>query len=301
MPTETGNTDTVNTGADISAAFTVDDFDYLHHGGTALKLRLFRPAGDGPFPVVVDLHGGAWNKGDLTTCRDRDEVLVRAGLAVAAIDFRHAGEGYPSSLADINYAIRWLRARAASLRLDGARLGLSGQSSGGHLAMLAAMRPTDPRYTEIAHEGAAPDAALNASVRCVGMTWPVINPLSRYRNALRLRESGSPPDWVGDIPESHDRYWGSEAAMAEGNPVLALERGESVETPPALWVQGRPDEMHDYRDPDGDSELNEPERFAAAYRRAGGDIDILHIDQAGRATAASSEPLARFFRRHLMD
>lgn len=301
MPTETATSN-----ADISTNFTTEDFDYLRHGDTALKLRLFRPAGDGPFPVVVDLHGGAWNKGDLTTCRDRDEVLVRAGLAVAAIDFRHAGDGYPASLADINYAIRWLRARAAALRLDGARIGLSGQSSGGHLAMLAAMRPNDPRYAEIALDGdaAASDAASgavpDASVRCVGMTWPVINPLSRYRHALRLRASAAPPDWIGDIPESHDRYWGSEAAMAEGNPVLALERGEAVETPPALWVQGRPDDMHDYRDPDAGLDVNEPERFAESYRHAGGEIDILYIDQAVRATAASSDPLARFFRRHLV-
>lgn len=277
--------------------FTTEDIEYLHHGDRALKLRLFRPIGTGPFPAVVDLHGGAWNKSDLTSCQDRAEVLAEAGLVVAALDFRHAGDGYPTSLVDINYAIRWLKAHAADFDIDPDRVGLSGQSSGGHLAMLSAMRPADPRYTEIALDAGQPP--VDASVRCVGMSWPVINPLSRYRHALRSRAGTDPSDWVGDIPESHDRYWVTEEAMEEGNPVLALERGEPVETPPALWVQGRPDVVHDYRDPESGLDVNEPERFAQDYRKAGGDIEVLYIDQAVRATSASFDPLAGFFRKHL--
>jgi hypothetical protein len=81
--------------------------------------------------------------------------------------------------------------------------------------------------------------------------------------------------------------------------VLALERGEPVETPPALWIQGRPDEVHDYRDPESDVDVNEPERFARDYRKAGGDMELLYIDQAGRSTSASFDPLARFLCQHL--
>ena len=201
-------------------------------------MRLFFPDGDGPFPAVIDLHGGAWNRGDLTTCRDRDEALAEAGLVAAAIDFRHAGDGYPTSLVDINYAVRWLKAHAGEYRVDADRVGLSGQSSGGHLAMLAAMRPDDPRYAAIPLDGVSGE--FDARVRCVGMSWPVINPLSRYRHAKRVQARAEPPGWVAEIPECHDRYWVTEEAMAEGNPTLALERGEAVETPPALWVQGRP-------------------------------------------------------------
>jgi acetyl esterase len=296
-------------------SFTAEEFDYLRHGDTPLRMRLFRPAGAGPHPVVIDLHGGAWNKNDLTNCFPRDEVLASMGLAVAAIDFRHAADGYPTSLADINYAVRWLKARAGALGLDAARIGLCGQSSGGHLAMLSAMRPFDPRYGAIAlapevvadTAGSAAggagdesevDAAMDASIRCVGMLWPVINPLSRYRHALRQRAAGAA--WVTDMPESHDRYWRDEATMAEGNPVLALERGEAVATPPTLWVQGRPDIVHDYHDPDSGQDLNEPERFAHAYRAAGGEIEVLYVDKAAASSAAASfEPLGRFFLAHL--
>ena len=84
------------------------------------------------------------------------------------------------------------------------------------------------------------------------------------------KASGNPPAWVGDIPSRHDLYWKNEAAMEEGNPMLILERGEKVVLPPALWIQGRPDPVHDYRDPVGTFDGNEPERFAPNYRTAGG-------------------------------
>lgn len=278
-------------------SIVVEDLEYLRHGDRPMMVRLFRPEGPGPFPVVLDLHGGAWNKGSLEECRARDEYLAESGIAAAALDFRQASDGYPSSSIDINFAIRWLKANAAAYQLDPKRVGITGQSSGGHLAMLAAMRPADSRYASVSLEGGA---MADASVCCVGMTWPVINPISRYRYALRARADANPPGWIGDIPERHDIYWGTEAAMVEGNPMLALERGEAVETPPAIWIQGRPDPVHDYRDIESPLDMNEPERFAANYRNAGGEIEIVDIDQASRSGATSFEPLAAFFCQHLL-
>jgi acetyl esterase len=275
--------------------YTTEDIEYLRHGDRALKLRLYKPRAAGPFPTVVDLHGGAWGKGSLEECRGRDEALARAGLLVAALDFRDGKDGYPTALVDINYAIRWLKARAAQLQTRTDLFGIAGQSSGGHLAMLAAMRPHDPRYTAIPLPAGSP--AVDATVRSVAMAWAVINPLSRYRNALRERAKGTA--WVGDIPERQSSFWKNDENMTDGNPVLMLERGEKVATPPALWVQGRPDPIHDYRDPESPVALNEPERFAARYRKAGGTIELLYIDQAARTTAASHDPIADFFLREM--
>ncbi|HET6182310.1 MAG TPA: alpha/beta hydrolase [Acetobacteraceae bacterium] len=272
--------------------FSVREFAYRD----ALRARLFTPEGEGPFPAVVDIHGGAWCGGDLADGQARNEALAASGFVVAAINFRHGDDGYPTSLADINFAIRLLKARAAEWRVRADRIGLSGNSSGGHLAMLAAMRPGDPRYAALPlPSGLEPQ---DARVRCVALLWPVINPLSRYRYARRSRDSANPPAWVGDIPERHDRYWKNEAAMAEGNPMLALERGERVELLPAVWIQGRPDPTHDYRDPESPVPLNEPERFVANYRRAGGAIELVDIAQVDRA-AACIAPLVAFFRRQL--
>jgi len=283
--------------ADMSENSTVQDFDYLRHGDRAMRLRLFRPQGAGPFPVVIDLHGGAWTKGDLTEGKDRDEAMVNAGLAVAALDFRHAADGYPTSLVDINYAVRWVKANAAELGVRADRVGFSGQSSGGHLAMLAAMRPTDPRYAAIPLPAGSPP--VDATVACVAMLWPVINPLSRYRHAKRLRAGAAPPAWTADIPERHDTYWGTEANMSEGNPMLALERGEAVLTPPTLWLQGRPDEIHDYRDPESPFDGNEPQRFVENFRKAGGEIELTYVEQDVRSTPATFGKLTDFLRRRL--
>ncbi len=274
--------------------FATEDVEYIRHGDKRLMLRLFRPVGQGPFPAVIDLHGGAWNSGDLQECQARDEALARGGFVVAALNFRHAGDGYPTSVVDINYGIRWLKARAADLRTRPDLVGIVGQSSGGHLAMLAAMRPHDVRYAAIPLPAGSP--AVDATVRSVAMLWPVINPLSRYRNAIRLHASVNPPAWTNNMKERHDLYWGSEANMAEGNPMLALERGEKVLTPPALWVQGRPDPVHDYHDPDSAFPGNEPERFVTNYRKAGGIIELVYIEQELRATEASFGPVVEFFR-----
>ncbi len=67
--------------------YTVADFTYLEHADGPQRLRLFLPVASRPVPLVVDLHGGAWCNGDLRDCEGRDLTLVRAGLAVAALEF----------------------------------------------------------------------------------------------------------------------------------------------------------------------------------------------------------------------
>ncbi len=227
---------------------TTEDVEYLRHGDKKLVARLYKPKGEGPFPAVVDLHGGAWTSGDLTGTQGQDETLAKNGFVVASLEFRHNADGYPTSLVDINYAIRWLKAHARELKVDPNRVGSGGASSGGHLAMLAAMRPNDQRYASVPLPAGSP--AVDASVRAVAMSWPVINPLSRYRNAQKAAKTANPPAYSIGMKEKHDLYWKTEAAMTEGNPMLILERGEKVTMPPALWVQGRPDIVHDYHDDD---------------------------------------------------
>jgi hypothetical protein len=92
----------------------VEDVEYLRHDNKSLLARIYKPRGAGPFPLIVDLHGGAWCKKDRTADAGTDEPLARSGVVVVALDFRMPPDaGYPASLADINYAIRWCKARAA--------------------------------------------------------------------------------------------------------------------------------------------------------------------------------------------
>lgn len=156
----------------------VEDVEYLRHGGKPLLARVYKPRGIGPFPLIIDLHGGAWCKKDRTSDAGTDEPLARSGVVVVALDFRMPPDaGYTASLADTNYAIRWCKARAAELGSRPDRIGILGVSSGGHQAMLAAMRPDDPRYAALPVPGTA---AVDATLRCVILCWPVIDPLGRY-------------------------------------------------------------------------------------------------------------------------
>jgi acetyl esterase/lipase len=256
--------------------YDVRDVEYLRHGDKPLLARIFTPQGAGPFPALVECHGGAWCMSDRFSEKLRHEYMASHGIVSIALDFR-SGETdpYPASVQDINYAVRWAKLNARDLKTKPELIGLSGQSSGGHLAMLVAMRPNDPRYAAIPLPAGSP--AQDASVPCVVMSWPVINPLSRYRHAKRAAAAENPPAWPKGIIARQDSYWGSEANMAEGNPMLALERGEKVETPPAVWFQGQGDLLHDYKDADSDFPGNEPQRFVANYRKAGGEIALEYI------------------------
>ncbi len=258
-----------------TADYDVADVEYLRHGDKPLLARVFTPRGEGPFPALVECHGGAWCMSDRLTEHLRHEYMAAHGVVSIALDFRSGNEApYPASAADINYAVRWAKLNARDCKTRPELVGLSGQSSGGHLAMLVAMRPHDPRYAAIPLPVGS--HRHDASVRAVVLSWPVINPLSRYRHAKRALASGG--DWAKSMIPRHDSYWRSEAAMAEGNPLLALERGEKVLTPPAIWFQGRGDVVHDYKDAESDFPGNEPQRFVADYRKAGGDIALEYID-----------------------
>ena len=252
----------------------VEDVEYIRHGSQALMARIYKPRGNGPFPLIIDLHGGAWCKKDRTSDAGTDEPLAKSGVVVVALDFRMPPDaGYPASLADINYAVRWCKARAAQFGSRADKVGILGVSSGGHQAMLAAMRPADPRYAQLPLAGTA---AVDASLACVVLCWPVIDPLGRYNYAKKIQSGGdakmvkAADEWIA----CHDKYWGGEAAMAEGNPLQALERGEKVRMPPVLYLQGTADVAHPkvYRD-----------QFIASYRKAGGKVELHLFEGVGEA------------------
>jgi len=260
-----------------TTGYDMADIEYLRHGDQPLLARVFKPHGAGPFPALVECHGGAWCMSDRKSEHLRHEFMASHGIVSIALDFRSGDtDPYPASAQDINYAVRWAKLHARELKTRPELIGLSGQSSGGHLAMLVAMRPHDPRYAAIALPAGSP--SVDASVPFVVLSWPVINPLGRYRHAQRALAGANPPEWPKSIIARQNSYWRSEANMDEGNPMLALERGEKVLTPPAVWFQGRGDLLHDYKDAESDFPGNEPQRFVADYKKAGGEIELRYIE-----------------------
>ena len=261
----------------------IQDEEYLRHGELALMARLFKPRGHGPFPAVVELHGGAWCLGNRLQDTPINEKLARSGILVAALDFRvPPTASYPGSLMDINYGIRWLKTHAARLGTRPDMVCTFGISSGGHQAILLGMRPQDSRYSSIPLPG--DQSAVDASVRGVIMGAPVIDPIGRYRYAKQLKESGKPyPEFVDLVLPLHDKYWKTEEAMAEGSPVQALERGEVVALPPVLYIQDSRDIVHP---------RVQLERFVELYRNAGGQVDLELSEGAADAFAARNPPAA---------
>jgi acetyl esterase/lipase len=114
-------------------------------GGQELKLDLARPKdGDGPFPVVLCLHGGGWVGGDRGQLTQTLEALARRGYVAASPDYRLAPKDhFPAPLEDCKAAVRWLRANVKKYNGDPQRIGALGFSAGGHLACLLGVTGKD--------------------------------------------------------------------------------------------------------------------------------------------------------------
>jgi len=97
------------------------------------------PIGAGPFPVVVWIHGGGWDRGDRgLSAAGPQQGLLGAGYAVVSVDYRLSAEAvFPAQIDDIKAAIRFVRAHTADFNLDTTRIGVWGDSAGGQLAALA--------------------------------------------------------------------------------------------------------------------------------------------------------------------
>jgi len=241
---------------DPDATFEVRVFDETYRSGPDgdWPVRLYQPQGKGPFPALLDVHGGAWSTGSYLNNERVDRALAESGILVAAIEFRQAPQHpYPAQVVDANYGTRWLKARAAALNADPASVGGLGTSSGGHTLMLSALKPNDPRFAAIPVSNSADE---DATLRYAITGWPVLDSYARY---LYAKESG--PE---RLMKSSENYFQTEAAMKEGNPQLVLERGEYTALPPVLILQGTKDD---------NVPLSISERFVASYRAAGGAIE----------------------------
>jgi len=174
---------------------------------------------------------------------------------------------YPASVADMNYAVRWLNLNAAKYDTRPKWVGLMGTSAGGHLAVLAALKPQDPRYAALPLPGGE---SIDAKAFCVVTMWPVICPYTRFRENLErhARQDQLHADRVGSGLEQM-KYWVTEEAMAEGSPMLAVERGDKIELPDTLYVQATGDQLHP---------RHCMARFVAAYRARGGKVEELLVE-----------------------
>jgi len=222
--------------------------------GRMLMARIYQPKGPGPFLTVLDLHGGAWNAKNRLAEEPMDRALAASGLLVVAVDLTLAPEApYPACVQDANFAVRWLKANAATWNGDASKIGVYASSSGGHVAELLAMRPRDARYNSIPL-ASAPD--VDATVAYVAMRSPISSTFARYENAERRGNQ--------NMMKNNKVFFNPWETIHESNPQEILERGEKVTLVPLLIMQGALD----------DNMLPEvQEKFASTYKGAGGACD----------------------------
>ena len=230
------------------------DIEYQRLAGKPWLVRLYQPGGAGPFPTIIDVHGGAWHNGDRLNNSGIDRELASRCILVAAVEFRQPPEaGYPASICDVNLATRWLKVHAAEFN-GTARIGAFGNSSGGHQVVLSGLRPRHSAYSALPLEK---HSDIDASLAYVIAGWPVICPLYRFRFAKELNRQ--------EFIKAHIDYWRTEEAMAEGSPQTIIDQEKEIELPPILFMLKANDKNHP---------LEMQERFIASYRKRGGQIEV---------------------------
>jgi acetyl esterase len=267
--------------------FRTDDVAYQHQDGQPLLARLYQPIGPGPFPAVLEVHGGAWTGGDRFNNVAIAEALAADGVVVLSIDFRMPPVApYPGLLQDVNLGVRFLKANAKNFRSRPEWVGSWGTSSGGHVVLLAGMRPHDARYAALPGP-----TGVDATQAWVISGWGVLCPLLRYDLAKQANNAG--------VVANHDAFWVTEDAMREGSPPLMLERGEKVALPPALVFGGDADEW---------VPVDLMRKFVADYAKAGGKSELVlypkanHQFMTGKPDAPFAKPaldaMKAFIRKH---
>jgi acetyl esterase/lipase len=266
---------------DPSAPYEVAEEDVVvaRPAGLGLLARVYRPRGEPAVPLaaLVDVHGGAWSRGDHTTGALHCRALAASGLLVVSLGFRQGPDHkHPAASADVAAGVRFVRAHAGRLGADPHRIGLLGSSSGGQLALLQAVKPGAPEHAGtpiVLPDGSTGATAGDDEVAAVLALYPVADPLARYRYALSRQDE--PPQPSGfqarRLIDAHHGYFADEAAMAEASVTRVLAAGPARALPPAWVAQPELDD-------------NVPaaitDALVVAYRRAGGQIERTHFPGA---------------------
>ena len=240
--------------------------------GRQLVARIYSPEGKGPFPVLLDLHGGAWSRKDRFANEPMDRAIAAGGMLVVAIDMTLSGEApYPASVQDANYGVRWVKASALQWGGEVSTLGVLGSSSGGHTGLLLAMRPNDPRYNAIRLPTGT--VKLDATFNYLATRAPVSDPYARFQVAGKIGKE--------DLVKASQAYFKPFENIHEGNPQEILDRKEKVALPPLLIMHGGTD--------DHVLPINQ-KKFADSWRAAGGECQFLLFEGAEHEWVAKPGP-----------
>jgi acetyl esterase len=214
----------------------------------AFPVRVYRPEGEGPLPLVAYVHGGGWMLGSVESFDTVARALANAsGAMVASIEYRLAPEHpFPAGLDDVVSAVRWLAANAAELGADPERLAIVGDSAGGNLATVAARRLRG-----------------EVDLRFQALIYPVTD---AGVNTPSYREFG---EGYGLTAASMQRFWNLYLDGADGlDPDASPLRCDDLAgSPPALVLTAAADPLRD-----------EGEAYGEALRDAGVPVEARRVE-----------------------
>ena len=190
----------LDTEGPIKAEKTVT---YATVDGRELGLDVYAPKriGDAASPAILVIHGGGWSAGDKGDASKFSHWLAEHGYAVFDLDYRTKPQpNWKSATGDVKCAIGWLKQHATTpdWKVDPKRITLLGRSAGGHLALLAAYTPGDPKLPPSCE---APDTSVESVVDYYGpteLTWDYAHPSNPAVYDSRAKEEG----FVGGTPTS---------------------------------------------------------------------------------------------------
>ena len=214
--------------------------EYAKPGGESLQLDLARPKTPaGKTPAILCIHGGGFRAGKREGWDARCKVLAERGYVAATITYRLAPKSqFPAAVEDCKAAVRWLRANADKYSIDPDRIGVIGDSAGGHLAQFLGVTGGVAQF-----EGDGGNPSLSSRVSCVVNYYGPSDLTKSYGKSVDAAEVL--PLWLGgDDTKEHRRhilasplYWVTPAAA----PTLLLQGTEDkyVNHEQAVWMRDR--------------------------------------------------------------
>jgi acetyl esterase/lipase len=255
-------------------------------GRRADLLNLYVPPAHAPLPLIVWVHGGAWKTGNGTRDRSPAMWLLYHGYAVANVDYRLTQEAkFPAQIEDCRAAICWLRAHAQEYQIDPNRIGVFGDSAGGHLVALLG---TEGKNTDW-DDAVAPGFSSEVQAVCDWYGPTDFTQMISDPNAARHPALDAPGAPLNDLLGGTVRQ---QLALAKAaSPALFAAPGD----PPFLIFHGDADPVVPF---------HQSEILAAALQNAGDDVAMIRVPGAGHggwafSSADNRAKILAFFDRTL--
>lgn len=265
-----------STPANLIVAPTYADVAYTPTVGTQ-KLNLYLPTGDGPFPVVVNIHGGGFKFGDRSMVGAVvGQALLDSGYAIASVDYRLSGEAtFPAAVQDVKAAVRFLRANAAQYKLNPDQIVAFGFSAGGNLASMVGTTGDVAEFDDPALGNAGVSSRVQAVIDWFGPT-----DFGQMDEQAKAQGCGTSDQTHSTASSFESLYLGATVAEApalvqKANPISYI----TPDDPPFLLQKGD----QDCTVPVGQSQL-----LADALKAAGLDVRFDLLKGVGHGDSGST-------------